>query len=79
MRTDAQTAMIEDRFVHLPESAPSLVQRPNGLTAFAHGRHDDQVDAIAQNEPSDGGLIPGSRESPKSYVAATADIMPSLY
>jgi phage terminase large subunit-like protein len=47
--------MIENRFVHRPESAPSLVQRPNALTAFAHGRHDDQVDAIAQNEPSDGG------------------------
>lgn len=71
--------MIENRFVHLPESAPSLVQRPNALTAFAHGRHDDQVDAIAQNEPSDGGLIPGSRESPKSYAAATADNMRSLY
>ena len=71
--------MIENRFVHLPESTPSLVQRPNASTAFAQGRHDDQVDAIAQNEPSDGGLIPGSRESPKGYAVATADIIPSLY
>jgi phage terminase large subunit-like protein len=47
--------MIENRFVHLPESAPWVVQRPNAFTALAHGRHDDQVDPIAQNEPSDGG------------------------
>jgi phage terminase large subunit-like protein len=70
MRTDAQTAMIEDRFVHLPESAPSLAQRPNGLTAFAHGRHDDQVDAIAQNEPADGGLISDTGQSGTNRVHA---------
>jgi hypothetical protein len=63
-----EPAMIENRFVHLPESAPWLVQRPNALTVFAHGRHGDQIDAIVQNEPSDRGLIPGSRESPKSYA-----------
>jgi phage terminase large subunit-like protein len=48
MRTDAQTAMIENRLVHLPESAPWLVQRPNEVTVAPHGRHDDQVDATAQ-------------------------------
>jgi hypothetical protein len=48
MRMHAQTAMIENGFVHLPDSAPWLAAYLHELTAFPKGRHDDQVDATAQ-------------------------------
>ena len=38
MRMHAQTAMIENGFVHLP----------NELTVFPKGKHDDQVDSTAE-------------------------------
>jgi phage terminase large subunit-like protein len=44
----AQTAMIENGFVHLPEAAPWLAQYLHELTVFPHGKHDDQVDSTAQ-------------------------------
>jgi hypothetical protein len=46
MRMHAQTAMIENGFVHLPDTAPWLAQYL--LTSFPKGRHDDQVDSTAQ-------------------------------
>ena len=48
MRMHAQTAMIENGFVHLPEAAPWLAQYLQELTVFPHGKHDDQVDSTAQ-------------------------------
>ena len=48
MRLHAQTAMIENGFVHLPEEAPWLAPYLAELTAFPNGKHDDQVDSTAQ-------------------------------
>jgi len=48
MRMHAQTAMIENGFVHVPERAPWLAQYLHELTAFPNGKHDDQVDSTAQ-------------------------------
>jgi predicted phage terminase large subunit-like protein len=48
MRLYAQTAMIENGFVHLPERAPWLALYLYELTCFPYGRHDDQVDSPAQ-------------------------------
>jgi predicted phage terminase large subunit-like protein len=48
MRMHAQTAMIENGFVRVPEKAPWLAQYLNELTVFPNGRHDDQVDSTAQ-------------------------------
>jgi predicted phage terminase large subunit-like protein len=48
MRMHAQTAMIENGFVHLPDTAPWLAQYLHELTSFPKGRHDDQVDSTAQ-------------------------------
>jgi hypothetical protein len=47
MRMHAQTAMIENGFVHLPDAAPWLPDL-HELTGFPNGRHDDQVDSTAQ-------------------------------
>jgi len=44
----AQTAMIENGFVHLPDTAPWLAQYLHELTSFPNCRHDDQVDSTAQ-------------------------------
>jgi predicted phage terminase large subunit-like protein len=48
MRMHAQTAMIENGFFRVPESAPWLAQYLNELTVFPNGRHDDQVDSTTQ-------------------------------
>jgi predicted phage terminase large subunit-like protein len=48
MRMHAQTAMIENGFVHLPKEAPWLAECLHELTAFPKGRHDDQVDSTTQ-------------------------------
>ena len=48
MRMHAQTAMIENGFVHVPDAAPWLAQYLHELTSFPNGRHDDQVDSTAQ-------------------------------
>src|SRR6516162_5492089 len=48
MRMHAQTAMIENGFVHLPDTAPWLAPYLHELTVFPNGRHDDQVDSTAQ-------------------------------
>jgi hypothetical protein len=48
MRMHAQTAMIENGFVRVPESAPWLAQCLNEMTVFPNGRHNDQVDSTAQ-------------------------------
>jgi predicted phage terminase large subunit-like protein len=48
MRLHAQTAMIENGFVHLPDTAPWLAQYLHEMTTFPNGWHDDQVDSTAQ-------------------------------
>ena len=47
-RMHAQTATIENGFVHLPDTAPWLAEYLHEMTVFPNGRHDDQVDAAAQ-------------------------------
>ena len=44
MRLHAQTAVIENGFVWLPDAAPWLADYVAELTAFPAGRHDDQVE-----------------------------------
>jgi predicted phage terminase large subunit-like protein len=48
MRLNAQTAMIENGFVHIPGTAPWLDEYLHELTVFPKGKHDDQVDSTAQ-------------------------------
>jgi predicted phage terminase large subunit-like protein len=48
MRMHAQTAIIENGFVHLPLAADWLAEYLNELALFPNGRHDDQVDSTAQ-------------------------------
>jgi predicted phage terminase large subunit-like protein len=48
MRLHAQTAQIENGFVHLPDEAHWLADYLAELTAFPASRHDDQVDSTAQ-------------------------------
>jgi Terminase RNaseH-like domain len=48
MRLHAQTAMIENGFVHIPETAPWLAEYLLELTVFPNGKHDDQADSTAQ-------------------------------
>ena len=48
MRLHAQTAMIENGFVYIPEAAPWLAEYLHELTVFPKGKHDDQVDSTAQ-------------------------------
>jgi hypothetical protein len=48
MRMHAQTAMIENGFVHIPETAPWLAEYLHELTGFPNGKHDDQADSTAQ-------------------------------
>jgi predicted phage terminase large subunit-like protein len=48
MRMHAQTATIENGFVHLPKEAGWLAEYLHEMTAFPRGRHDDQVDSTAQ-------------------------------
>jgi predicted phage terminase large subunit-like protein len=48
MRLHAQTAMIENGFVHIPETAPWLAEYLHEMTVFPKGKHDDQADSTAQ-------------------------------
>jgi predicted phage terminase large subunit-like protein len=48
MRLHAQTATIENGFVHLPNEAHLLADYLHELTVFPNGRYDDQVDSTAQ-------------------------------
>ena len=40
--------MIENGFVHIPETAPWLAEYLHEVTVFPKGKHDDQVDSTAQ-------------------------------
>ena len=48
MRLHAQTAMIENGFVHIPETAPWLAEYLHEMTIFPKGKYDDQVNSTAQ-------------------------------
>jgi hypothetical protein len=48
MRMHAQTAIIENGFVYIPETAPWLAEYLHEMTVFPKGKHDDQVDSTAQ-------------------------------
>ena len=48
MRLHAQTAMIENGFVHVPQSAAWLAEYLHEMTVFPKSKHDDQVDSTAQ-------------------------------
>jgi predicted phage terminase large subunit-like protein len=48
MRMHAQTAIIENGFVRIPENAPWLAEYLHEMTVFPKGKHDDQVDSTAQ-------------------------------
>jgi predicted phage terminase large subunit-like protein len=48
MRMNAQTAIIENGFVHIPESASWLAEYLHEMTVFPRSKHDDQVDSTAQ-------------------------------
>jgi hypothetical protein len=48
MRLHAQTAIIENGFVHIPETAAWLAEYLHEMTVFPKGKHDDQVDSTAQ-------------------------------
>jgi predicted phage terminase large subunit-like protein len=48
MRMHAQTAVIENGFVHIPETAPWLADYLHELAVFPNGKHDDQADSTAQ-------------------------------
>src|SRR4029077_258655 len=48
MRLHAQTVMIENGFVSIPQNAPWLAEYLHEVTVFPNGKHDDQVDSTAQ-------------------------------
>jgi Transposase/Terminase RNaseH-like domain len=48
MRLHAQTALIENGFVYIPEIAPWLAEYLHEMMVFPKGKHDDQVDSTAQ-------------------------------
>ena len=48
MRMHAQTGVIENGFVHIPETASWLDEYLHELTVFPNGKYDDQVDSTAQ-------------------------------
>ncbi len=47
-RLHAQSAVIEQGRVHLPERAPWLDAFLSELAQFPQGKHDDQVDSMSQ-------------------------------
>ncbi len=48
MRLHAQTGMIDNGFVYIPETAPWLAEYLHEMSVFPRGKHDDQVDSTAQ-------------------------------
>jgi hypothetical protein len=48
MRLHAQTAVIENGFVYIPQTAPWLAEYLHEMLVFPKGKHDDQVDSTAQ-------------------------------
>jgi predicted phage terminase large subunit-like protein len=88
MRMHAQTAMIENGFVHLPKQAGWLPEYLHELTAFPKGKHDDQVDSTAQmldwmkragsGPSSNAGIWHLYREQYEAQQAAGSSALPPL-
>jgi predicted phage terminase large subunit-like protein len=93
MRMHAQTAMIENGFVHLPKEAAWLAEYLHELTVFPKGKHDDQVDSTAQmldwlkqagREPREGiwhyykELAEKQRNAPPARPAPLSTLLPIL-
>jgi predicted phage terminase large subunit-like protein len=66
MRMHAQTAMIENGFVHLPKEAPWLAEYLHELTVFPKGKHDDQVPRALRpgGDGADARLIQAGEQRP---------------
>ncbi len=48
MLLGSQTALIENGFIHIPETAPWLAEYLHELTVFPNGKHNGQADSTAQ-------------------------------
>ena len=48
MRLHAQTGLIKNGFVYIPQAAPWLAEYLHEMTVFPKGKHDDQVDSTAE-------------------------------
>ena len=68
MRLHAQTAAIENGFVHLPLDAPWLEGYLHELLTFPNGRHDDQVELDGPGA----GLVPAARLGTRAARLSTA-------
>ncbi len=85
MQMHAQTAMIENGFVHLPKEAGWRAEYLHELTIFPGGKYDDQVDSTAQlldwlkqagREP--GGIYQYYKELAERTGASQAPKLPPL-
>jgi hypothetical protein len=71
MRMHAQTAMIENGFVHLPKEAGWRAEYLHELTVFPGGKHDDQVDVAKELRQRRAGRETKQRRSFTTLPAAT--------
>jgi len=84
MRLHAQTATIENGFVHVPRDAHWLADYLHELTVFPNSRHDDQVDSTSQalawtkQRPSYWGLLEYYREEAEKAKGIPAPTMVRL-
>jgi Terminase RNaseH-like domain len=74
MRMHAQTATIENGFMHLPKDAGWLAEYPHELTVFPNGKHDDQG---RRNRP-DARLVQAGRPRPQLQRGDLAFLQPTL-
>ena len=73
MRMHAQTAMIENGFVHLPKEAGRLAEYPHELTVFPKGKHDDQVDQMQRCSTGSSVAARSHRTGRGSCIIGTLD------
>jgi predicted phage terminase large subunit-like protein len=74
LRLHAQTALIENGFVHIPETAPWLAEYFHELTVFPKGQHDDQADPACDDKV----VRHGTRTPTAGCLAWWIDSEPSL-
>jgi predicted phage terminase large subunit-like protein len=67
MRLHAPTAVIENGFVHIPETAPWLAEYLHELAVFPNGKHDDQP--IRPRSSSTGSKCLSSARASMSFTA----------
>jgi predicted phage terminase large subunit-like protein len=79
MRLHAQTAMIENGFVHLPHEAHWLAEYIHEITTFPNGRYDDQVDSTSQalswtkQRPPGWGILEFYRQEAEAFKKLSSD------